>query len=157
VELADIIAAGKAYDGVESSSSFQDSFRWLLSLAATFLVELEEAGSRARLELAETVLDEPKGRTLEADQLGASSEALRTEGRADWLPKKPETRERWRKAYEHMCDLDEEYGDRWDEFGDNPTPKLADYVDYLASEMSWRPSEKTVGRIRKAGREGWLE
>jgi len=55
-----------------------------------------------------------------------------------------------------MCDLDEEYENQWHEFGDNPKPKRADYADYLAQQMRWRPCEKTISRIKRAGKERWL-
>ena len=81
-----------------------------------------------------------------------------SEDRPKWVPKKPATQARWRKAYELMCDLDSLYEEEYEDIRrENPNPKRADYVAYLASKMKWNPSEKTVGRIKQAGDRNWLE
>lgn len=81
---------------------------------------------------------------------------VRTKGRPDWLPTKRETRDRWQEAFGYMCDLDETYEGRWDLYGEDPEPKLADYGDYLVHRMKWKLSEKTIARIKRAGKERWL-
>jgi len=104
---------------------------------------------------ARQVLEQMMGdNEVRTGKRGASQPTLAD--RPSWLPKKPETRGHWQKAYDYMCDLDEEYENQWHEFGDNPKPKRADYADYLAQQMRWRPCEKTISRIKRAGKERWL-
>lgn len=77
----------------------------------------------------------------------------------NWFPATPEARERWKKRYRCLVECDETYRERYD-LGDtdDPEPKLADYVDYLASEEGTgeKLDESTVRRVKKAGDAGWL-
>lgn len=75
----------------------------------------------------------------------------------DWFPKKPETLERWGRAYSFMVELAEEYYQRYLDEEEQPKPKIAEYASKVAYEMKWKPSSKTVGRIKEAGDKGWLE
>lgn len=78
-----------------------------------------------------------------------------------WLPKKPETIERWQQAWRHIQDYDKKHKDKiendWDAWNTQAPPKLADYLDYLRDKEGWPNCEKTVSRIRKAGDAGKLE
>lgn len=75
-----------------------------------------------------------------------------------WLPKTEKTLKKWGETYEHMLDYEKQYlrdtEDDW--VTRDPTPKLGDYCDYLRQAMGWKPCEKTVSRIRQAGRAGKL-
>lgn len=98
------------------------------------------------------------------DQAGGS-EAEATLGalgagasRPAWFPKKETTIEKWKKAYGHCLDLQNEYQDMA-QYGelDDPDPTWAEYSDHLAKEMRWRiRSAKTIRRILLSGKNGWL-
>lgn len=72
-----------------------------------------------------------------------------------WLPKTAKTLKKWREAYRILCKVRKEWRDP-DDWGNDTTLKLADYRDALRSKMGWRPSEKTVSRILRAGDAGLL-
>jgi len=75
-----------------------------------------------------------------------------------WLPKKRATCERWQKAYSIMVELKRIYREEYEDLDrEHPDPKIGDYRDALAHKMGWKPSDKTTGRIKKAGDNGWLE
>lgn len=72
-----------------------------------------------------------------------------------WLPKTAKKREKWREAYKIICEEREQWRDP-DDWGNDTTLKLAEYGDALRDRMGWRPSEKTISRIIRAGDAGWL-
>lgn len=75
------------------------------------------------------------------------------------LPARPETRERWKKRYRCLVECHKIYRERYDSGDtDDPEPKMADYVDYLASEEGTgeKLDESTVRRVKKAGDAGCL-
>jgi hypothetical protein len=75
----------------------------------------------------------------------------------DWVPKKRGTRERWKAAYSIMVELKRIYREEYEDLNrEYPDPKIGDYRDALANNMGWKPSDKTTGRIKKAGDNRWL-
>ena len=76
----------------------------------------------------------------------------------DWVPKKRETRARWKDAYSIIQELREIYRTEYDDWDrNNPDPMIADCMDAIAHHRHWKPSAKTTGRIKRAGDNGWLE
>jgi len=74
-----------------------------------------------------------------------------------WLPKKEKTLRRWHDAYAYIRDRLEDQTHQYEDGESNePEPTQADLAEHLVQEMHWRPSAKTVGRIRKAGERGWI-
>lgn len=76
-----------------------------------------------------------------------------------WVPRTPKSRRKWQQAYALMVSLAKQYhkqaNEEWTR--DQPAPRLNEYADYIALKMKWKPSEKTIGRIRQAGENGWLD
>jgi len=101
-----------------------------------------------------------KGAEPPAESAGpAEAEAKAEDGQQlpTWLPKKEKTRQRWHNAYVHIKDRLEDLARQYDDGdSDEPEPTLADLGEHLTQEIHWRPSAKTVGRIRKAGEKGWV-
>jgi hypothetical protein len=107
------------------------------------------------------------------DSLGGAGEGngagkLASQTIPEWVPKgkgkKGEQKlKQWLEAYEVICQMREER--MADGFHDydfdgsyDPTPKLEDYRDRIWDQMEWGlRGTKTVGRIQKAGDEGWLQ
>jgi len=82
-------------------------------------------------------------------------------GRLSWVPNDPAAFQRWRMAYEWICELRRIYQGEYDELERNdPEPTLGDCADYIASKPEWKrrkPSDKTVSRIKRSGDRGWLD
>lgn len=73
-----------------------------------------------------------------------------------WVPKSPEVKQRWRKAYAIMRKMRDERLDP-DDWSDNPEPTLDEYRDRLKDRMQRSISTKTIGRILQAGDKKWLK
>lgn len=72
-----------------------------------------------------------------------------------WFPKKEDTLERWRTAWEHICDCQAHALEEYELLKrDEARLYSRDLADYLKREMRWSVSEKTVERIIKAGELG---
>ena len=108
-----------------------------------------------RLEDAFTEGGEDRPRAAPSADAAPATETSAKTQRPAWLPKKAETLARWSAAYEVICAMKKEERDP-DDWGDDPRPRLADFRDRLAEEISWKPSDKTVSRIIQAGDTGWL-
>ena len=73
------------------------------------------------------------------------------------VPKKQETREKWKKAYKIILSMDNKYFKAYQNGDtDNPSPKYGDYQDGLATAMKWKPSIKTIQNIIKVAEAGYL-
>ena len=68
------------------------------------------------------------------------------------------TFEKWQEAYKIIEEKEKEFRQEYNDWTrDFPNIKLVELADALGEEMGWKPSDKTVGRIRKAGKMGWLK
>ena len=73
------------------------------------------------------------------------------------LPQKPETLQKWKKAYDIICQTRKNFQDAYGEGQtDDPTPKMADFRDALKAEPITY-SEKTIRKIIKVGDAGLLK
>lgn len=65
---------------------------------------------------------------------------------------------RWKQAWAIITGVENEYKELY-EYGDTdkPSTSIDDLRDALGYEMNWKPSERTVRKIRKAGRLGLLD
>lgn len=163
-----------SYQPDRAAPPLQPGYRPLKILEHAMLIELRPWHDRTSLDvqwwtekgktwanalLGKVAGNPPKGAAQLADSVGsASSESTASlPDRPKWFPKKPETREKWAKAWSLINRLLAEWAQDYDAFSrEDPSPKLADVVEYLAANMHWRPSEKTAGRIKRAGSSGWL-
>ena len=83
---------------------------------------------------------------------------LDQEHRPDWFPKTEDALEKWKSAYNAILSMEIEYQHKWDELEiDNPKLKLEDFRDRLIDELKQTYSTKTIGRIKRAGDNGWLK
>jgi len=148
---------------------------------ASWQLELEGSDAQAGIEAYEqpgeqTLVDfldgyspvgprdrEPVGAAFEefAHQVVALFPGKAASGGGDlpaWVPRTPRARKKWQQAYALMLSLVRLYhkqaNEEWTR--DQPAPKLNEFADYIALKMKWKPSEKTIGRIRQAGENGWL-
>ena len=77
---------------------------------------------------------------------------------SDLLPKNQRTRDKWREAYSIIVEVQTDYREEYEDLSiENPRPAIDDYRDAIATQMGWKPSGKTVSRIRKAGDAGLLK
>jgi len=77
----------------------------------------------------------------------------------DWLPKKAETRKKWKKMYSSWLEMKKEYRERRDEWGDtdDPEPSLNDFRDRIISDLGWKYSTRWLQEIVKAGEANHLK
>lgn len=75
----------------------------------------------------------------------------------NWFPKTDETFNRWKMVYEIIKTKELEFKELEPWEIQKPKPKISDLVDAVKIESSWTYSERTIRRIRKAGRSGWLD
>jgi len=148
---------------------------------ASWQVELEGSAAQAGIEAyeqpgAQTAVDFLDGYSpvdrLDREPIGAAFEELAHQvvglfpGKASggrelpaWVPRMPRSRKKWQQAYALMVSLAKQYhkqaNEEWTR--DQPAPKLNEFADYIALKIKWKPSEKTIGRIRQAGENGWLD
>lgn len=148
---------------------------------ASWQVELAGGGAQAGIEAYE----QPGGQTVvdfldgyspvdrrDHEPIGAAFEELARKvvglfprkasgggGLPPWVPRTPKSRRKWQQAYALIVSLAKLYhkqaNEEWTR--DQPAPKLNEFADYIALKMKWKPSEKTIGRIRRAGENGWLD
>lgn len=98
----------------------------------------------------------PNIETEIATPLGATT--LDQQHDATGLPKRQRQLDKWKKAWSIIRKTRTQFQKEYDnESTENPSPKLDDLRDALARKMKWKPSEKTVSRIIKAGEEGLLK
>ena len=71
--------------------------------------------------------------------------------RPKWFPTSEAGLKRYKKAHAIIVDMEEAYLDE-----DDPTPTIDDYREALSPVYHKWPSDRTVRRILKAGKRGWL-
>ena len=75
----------------------------------------------------------------------------------DIIPKTQKTLDSWTQAYQLIEEARKIYMEEYMGLeGDNPTPTIEEFRDYLASHMGWKRSERTLRKVIKAGDKGWL-
>lgn len=80
------------------------------------------------------------------------------ENHAAGLPKRKSQLNKWKKAWSIIRKTQGKFKKEYENTRtDNPEPKVDDLRDALGGGMNWKPSEKTVRRIIKAGDEGLLK
>jgi hypothetical protein len=129
--------------------------RWLHCLAKQEV----ELSTGKTLDSPHAAFVTPLRNTITSDLESSSNlEMVRTDDdRPAWFPSGDQTREKWREAYTWIEGLDWERRAEYEYSGEDPQPTLEAYALHLGKEMQWKPSEKTVSRIRIAGSKGWLD
>ena len=74
-----------------------------------------------------------------------------------YVPIREKSLERWKDIYSIYLDMKEEYEAAYEEEEtNNPNVTKADLISRVGTELDWKPSEKTIERILKAGNAGLL-
>ena len=109
-------------------------------------------------------LDTPQSRRLlkalrEAGALTAEAvpaePAPTAEAALDWFPKKPETRDKWKRATEIIRERLAEQAEAYEGLeADDLKVSLEDLRDTLARRMGWKPTTRVIQDIRRADKLG---
>jgi hypothetical protein len=157
------IEAYEQYNGntlVEFKDGYEPGSRWRASPIGPLFVRFSDivVGEAQPIgAVMENEQEMPRSESAPAQQ-GIASEPSSVVSLQDLLPKKPETREKYKRAYSIIVKLREEYRELYEnEETDKPAPNMDDYREALAFRMDWKPSGTLVRKIRKLGDGGLLE
>ena len=97
-------------------------------------------------------------RAEDPSETDAKRDATQRGARKPRVPSRQPDLARWRRAYPNLIETQERYREIYEDGDtDDPKPKMDDYRDALASEMGWRPTERTIRKILAAGGGGLLD
>ena len=169
----------RAYDGTVSGQGANLTFRkfsnaLVLSESETFRIEdflagefLIERVSGGGLDgwfsmtdwgmqaVEEALLSDESEET--ASESDITVHELTDENRPPWFPKTIKRRKKWARAWSIMREMKAEYFSEEAYYDGSPEPSDREYQDRISSEMQWKPSERLIRNIRRAGEEGLLD
>lgn len=106
------------------------------------------------------VIEYQKAKSLSSEDIAHFDIGEQTEDSEceELLPKKQSTRYRWKQAYQVIVSMRDEYAKLYqDNAAENPKLMIQDYQQGIFNEIRWKPGERTIFKIIKAGDGGCLD